>query len=64
MENRTHDELLAALKSELAYRQDSGSENKLKYMKSSVNWFKTNAYEEYMGIPDEVLEEKYGKGII
>lgn len=61
---RTHEQLKEALTAELEYRKSSSAENKLKYMKSSLNWFKTKAYEEFMNVPEEIIEEKYGKTII
>ena len=61
----THEQLLAALKNELEYRRGNSTDNRLKYMKSSVNWFKTKAYEEYIDIEDNSnTEEAYGKKII
>lgn len=63
LEEVSHERLMKALKAELSYRKDSGNENKLKYMKSSVNWFKTKAYEEFLDTSDDI-EEKYGKQVI
>lgn len=57
----THEELVRALANEIAYRkQSSTKENFFKYMKSSINWFKTEHYNEFL---DEQLnvEDIHGK---
>jgi len=64
LEEYTHEQLLNALQCELQYRRSSGTENKLKYMKSSVNWFKTKEYLEFIDSKLEAPKEMYGKTIV
>lgn len=64
LEEYTHEQLLNALQCELQYRRSSGTENKLKYMKSSVNWFKSKEYLEFIDSKLEAPKEMYGKTIV
>lgn len=60
--HKTHDELMKALKNEIAYRKQPGKDNLLKYMYISYNWFNKQGYDNEL-IP-EVIKEEYGKGVI
>ena len=59
---KTHEELLTALRNEVAYRKQSESENLLKYMYISYNWFNKQGYDN--GLMPEKVEAAYGKGIV
>lgn len=56
-----HEDLVRALNNEVAYRKlSSTKENFFKYMKSSVNWFKTEQYNEFIDEQQNV-EDSHGK---
>jgi len=65
LELYTHEQLLQALKNELAYRTaNSTKENLFKYIKSSVNWFKDQAYLNFIDEePETNLENEFGKEV-
>lgn len=43
----SHEEIMAGLRGEIAFRQDSQTENLFKYMKSSVNWLRSEYWNEH-----------------
>lgn len=58
----THQDLLKALRNEIAFRNDSSKENLFKYMKGSVNWFKHQSFVDFLEDSEEVRDE-HGKGL-
>ena len=65
LESYTHEQLLNALKNEIAYRTtNSTKENLFKYIKSSVNWFKDQSYLNFIDDDLETnLENEFGKEV-
>lgn len=61
----SHEQLLSALKREIEDRNGSTIKNMFMYMKSSVNWFKTEAFLDYMGqeVTEKEQEQFHGKNI-
>lgn len=57
-----HETLLQALKNEISFRQrNTSTENMMKYMKGSHNWFETKAYENFLDNISEDDVNTYGK---
>lgn len=62
LQYKSHEELVTALKNELAYRtQPNTNENLLKYMYISYNWFYKKGYENELKA--EEIKSQYGKEI-
>jgi hypothetical protein len=59
----SHEQLQQALERELAYRNTSVKENLFKYMKGSVNWFKEEAFLNFLEMEDIKYDNTYGKDI-
>ena len=61
----SHEQLISALKREIEDRNGSTIKNMFMYMKSSVNWFKTEAFLDYIGEPEKETEQNqfHGKTI-
>lgn len=60
----SHEQLMFALKNEISDRNGSTIKNMFTYMKSSVNWFKDQAFLDYMTREVEPEEEHFhGKNI-
>lgn len=60
----SHEQLVFALKNEISDRNGSTIKNMFMYMKSSVNWFKDQAFLDYMTREAEPEEEMFhGKSI-
>ncbi len=57
------DIIIGALSKEIHFRKAPSTENLLKYMCNSVNWFKKGAFETFLDSEDDNLEDEYGKKI-
>lgn len=57
----SHENIMKALRNEIAYRETSERENLFKYMKSSINWLKTDHWYEFL---DEDLDLGREKDLI
>lgn len=61
LQSITHEELVKALKNEIAFRKNAIGENKLKYMKKAANWFKDQSYMDFLDTEEEDETEDRNK---
>lgn len=59
----TSEQLITALTNEINYRSSSQKENLFTYMRSPVNWFRNDTYQDYLEIENSSSED-YGKQIL
>lgn len=64
LNTHTHQQLVSALQNELKYRTaNSTKENLFKYMKGSVNWFKDQAFLNFVDDEETNITDDYGKEV-
>lgn len=60
----SHEQLIVALKNDIAYKSGSTIKNMFTYMKGSVNWLKDKAFLDFLEVEPEVEEPNFhGKNI-